>query len=258
MNDEKMRGLKEMSTEELEKMIRQDCAGDEEQTLAVLAELADRQKSPEEWETQTREAYDSFRQDYLPAAGGESLYEEAAPKRLPLKRILAAAAAVAVVLTGAWALDLRGWTDALISAWTPAQTEPSETVQPRQFQLVNLSDSAVAITDEENNCAALGVVTLEKYAITASIDAMRLDDGYEYTALVTYTYYTNENGIGGSLRSESILLTTAEEGSQVTRITYRPEYIGQICEASVSFTAVEKGGKNTVLENAQVHFSNVQ
>ena len=258
MDKMKCRGWEALSTEELEKRIREDSIGDEEQLLAALEVLAERQKSPEEWEAQTRKAYDSFRQNYLPAMGGESLYEEAAPKRQSVRRILAAAAAAAVVLLGAWALDLRGWTNGLLSAWTPAQTEPSEPAQPRKFQVVNLSDSAVAITDEENNWAAVGVVTLEKYAITASIDAMRLDDGYEYTALVTYTYYTNENGIVGRLRSESIRLTTAEEGAQVARITYWPEYIGQICEASVSFTAVEKSGKNTVLENACVQFSNVQ
>ena len=206
-----------MSTQQLEDLLRLDAEGagnlDTDSLFYIMELLAARQTEGRSVE----EAYAEFREAYMPRRKGDRWIF-----------LGVAAAAVAIVL--------------LVTALIPQAPRPA---QPRQFELRKLAENAVAITDESGNFAAMGTVSCDGYAITASIDAMDRDDGYAYYAVVTYSYCT----VGTEdLVAANFSLTTENTGFESKYIACAPERMAQVRSASASFYAVEKaGGKEAKL-----------
>lgn len=206
-----------MSTQQLEDLLRLDAEGagnlDTDSLFYIMELLAARQTEGRSVE----EAYAEFREAYMPRRKGNRWIF-----------LGVAAAAVAIVL--------------LVTALIPQAPRPA---QPRQFELRKLAENAVAITDESGNFAAMGTVSCDGYAITASIDAMDRDDGYAYYAVVTYSYCT----VGTEdLVAANFSLTTENTGFESKYIACAPEWMAQVRRASASFYAVEKaGGKEAKL-----------
>lgn len=208
-----------MTTQQLEELLRLDAEGtgnlDTDSLFYIMELLAARQEEGRSVE----EAYAEFCEAYMPR-------QKEKGRRWFFLGV--AAAAVAVVL--------------LVTALIPTAPRPA---QPRQFELRKLTENAVAITDESGNFAAMGTVSCDGYAITASIDAMDRDDGYTYYAVVTYSYCT----IGtNNLVASNFLLTTENTGFERKYIACAPDRGTQVRSASASFYAVEKeGGKEAKL-----------
>lgn len=208
-----------MSTQQLEELLRLDAEDtenlDTDSLFYIMALLAARQTEGRSVE----EAYAEFREAYMPR-------QKEKGRRWFFLGV--AAAAVAVVL--------------LVTALIPQAPQPA---QPRQFELRKLAENAVAITDESGNFAAMGTVSCDGYAISASIDAMDRDDGYAYYAVVTYSYCT----VGTEdLVAANFSLTTENTGFESKYIACAPERMAQVRSASASFYAVEKaGGKEAKL-----------
>ena len=206
-----------MSPQQLEDLLRLDAEGagnlDTDSLFYIMELLAARQTEGRSVE----EAYAEFREAYMPRRKGNRWIF-----------LGVAAAAVAIVL--------------LVTALIPQAPRPA---QPRQFELRKLAENAVAITDESGNFAAMGTVSCDGYAITASIDAMDRDDGYAYYAVVTYSYCT----VGTEdLVAANFSLTTENTGFESKYIACAPERMAQVRSASASFYAVEKaGGKEAKL-----------
>jgi len=206
-----------MSTQQLEELLRLDAEGtgnlDTDSLFYIMDLLAARQEEGRSAE----EAYAEFREAYMPRRKGN---------RWIFLGVAAAAAAIAL----------------LVTALIPQAPQPA---QPRQFELRKLAENAVAITDESGNFAAMGTVSCDGYAISASIDAMDRDDGYAYYAVVTYSYCT----VGTEdLVAANFSLTTENTGFESKYIACVPERMAQVRSASASFYAVEKaGGKEAKL-----------
>lgn len=203
-----------MTTQQLEDLLRADAEGtgnlDTDSLFYIMELLAARQESEGR---SVEEAYAEFREEYMPR-------QEKKGKRWIFLGVAAAVAAIVL----------------LVSALIPATPRPA---QPRQFELRKLAENAVAITDESGNFAAMGTVSCDGYAITASIDAMNLDDDYAYYAIVTYSYSAAGKG---NMVTENFSLTTAENGFEIRQIACTPERVLQVRSASAAFYAVEKAG----------------
>lgn len=204
-----------MTSQQLETILRLDAEGagnlDTDSLFYIMELLAARQtegRSPEE-------AYAEFRTEYLPHRQREG-------KRRWWAVAGAAAALAAMIL--------------LAVAVFPAAPRPA---QPREFVLQNLDANAVAIVDDSGNCAALGNLLCDDTTVTASIDAIDLDDGYDYYAIVTYSYFATGTG---NLMSEQFPVSTAETGFAVKQVFLSVDRGIQVHSVSGAFYVVEKGG----------------
>ena len=203
-----------MTTQQLEDLLRADAEGTgnlDTDSLFYIMELLAARQEPEG--RSAEEAYAEFREEYMPR-------QEKTGKRWIFLGIAAAVAAIVL----------------LVTALIPPTPQPA---QPREFVVRNLTDSTVAITDADGNFAALGTVSCDGCAITASIDAMDRSDAYAYYAIVTYSYSTAGTG---NMVTENFFLTTAEDGFEIRQIVCAPDSSSQMRGASASFYAVEKAG----------------
>lgn len=202
-----------MPSEQLEDLLRLDAEGggdlDTDSLYYIMELLTVRQPEGRS----TGEAYEEFQREYLP--------EKKNTKRL--WAVLGAAAAVAAIVI------------LLVSVFPAAP----QTVQPREFTLQNLTGNAVAITDADGNCAALGNLFCGDDIVTASIDTIHLDDGYDYYAIVTYSYSATGTG---KLVSEQFPVTTADTGFEMKQIVLTVDRGTQMRSVSAAFYAVEKAG----------------
>lgn len=204
-----------MTSQQLEALLRLDAEGagnlDTDSLFYIMEILSARQtegRSPEE-------AYAEFRAEYLP-------HRKKDEKRRWWEVAGAAAALAAVIF--------------LVVAVFLAGPRPA---QPREFVLQNLAANAVAIVDDRGDCAALGNLLCDDTTVTASIDAIDLDDGYDYYAIVTYSYFATGTG---NLVSEQFPVSTAESGFAVKQIFLPVDRGMQVHSVSGVFYVVEKGG----------------
>lgn len=122
MSDNQNRGLRDfseydsMTTEALEEILRSDAdapmgeESDEELLFYVMGVLADRRNNTEFTGKKALEAYESFKQHYLPAE--EYIESVPAAKRKPirwLRSLTAAAAAVVIVISLSLSANAFGW-----------------------------------------------------------------------------------------------------------------------------------------------------
>lgn len=114
--------LSQLSTEELERILRQDAEAPEEQEtdtdflLEVMEVLAERNRENAHTPKTAEEAWESFQKNYAPKAGGN---KSAKPVRPWLRHLIAASAALVLILcipTTAKALSLQKLWD-VVARW---------------------------------------------------------------------------------------------------------------------------------------------
>lgn len=120
--DRGRQNLTQMSTEDLEQILRQDAdtpveqEADTEFLLEVMEVLAERNRENAHTQKTAEEAWESFQKNYAPKAGGN---KSAKPVRPWLRRLIAASAALVLILcipTTAKALSLQKLWD-VVARW---------------------------------------------------------------------------------------------------------------------------------------------
>ena len=105
-----------METEELEEILRLDAeapegqASDGELLLYIMGVLAERKRTSVNPGNTAQEAWESFKENYLPKEEEEHT-QEAKPARTWLPRLIAAAALVAIMISVPMAASAFGWQD---------------------------------------------------------------------------------------------------------------------------------------------------
>ena len=236
--------LQKMSSDQLEKLLQEDAQRsddrqmDTEQVFYILQLLEERGAGNG---ADPVKAYGSFRKEYLTKEQRECKVQ---CKVRPFAKYVgvAAAAAAAVVLT--------------VSVLWP---QLSGLGKSRQFKLESLSANSVSIQDASGKQTAVGRVEFDQYSLCAIIDPETdAAEEYDYTAVVTYTYYPVDATSAEGLRTASFVLSTNGKGKTGEQIAFFPGKISGICSATATFRAVErKENGRTVLQDATVEFPQV-
>lgn len=236
--------LQKMSSDQLEKLLREDAQRsddrqmDTEQVFYILQLLEERGAGNG---ADPVKAYGTFRKEYLTKEQREYKVQR---KVHPFAKYVgvAAAAAAAVVLT--------------VSVLWP---QLSGMGKSQQFKLESLSANSVSIQDASGKQTAVGTVEFDQYSLCAIIDPETdTAEDYDYTAVVTYTYYPVGATSAEGLRTASFVLSTDGKGKTGEQIAFFPGKISGICSATATFRAVErKENGRTVLQDAIVEFPRV-
>ena len=186
--------LQKMSSDQLEKLLREDAQRsddrqmDTEQVFYILQLLEERGAGNG---ADPVKAYGTFCKEYLTK---EQREYKAQRKVHPFAKYVgvAAAAAAAVVLT--------------VSVLWP---QLSGMGKSQQFKLESLSANSVSIQDASGKQTAVGTVEFDQYSLCAIIDPETdTAEDYDYTAVVTYTYYPVGATSAEGLRTASFVLST--------------------------------------------------